>query len=240
MSFSEITERQPWLDFAYDAGQEIDAEQVAEPRLFKSHLLLSAINPGAKYLTLVRNPRDVLKSLFAFLKAKNRPITADCEDANEWALRGRFNEVFGINIWDYYVDLWEARQEPNVLVLVYETLMRNRKAHLPKIAEFLGAPMDGSRLETVMHMSSKEFMLEHPESFDDSFLSRRLQEFGRSAKPIEPAPKVTLGQHVELTVETSAWLEQKWTELVAPRTGHASYEAMSAAIVAELDVSHAD
>merc|ERR1712046_441174 len=46
MKFDEITERQPWLEFAWDLGQDLDAEQVAAPRLFKSHQRPSAINPG--------------------------------------------------------------------------------------------------------------------------------------------------------------------------------------------------
>ena len=36
----------PWDQLAFDLGQDLDAEQVAFPRLFKSHLRLSSINRG--------------------------------------------------------------------------------------------------------------------------------------------------------------------------------------------------
>merc|ERR1719343_805020 len=93
--FGDITERQPWLEFAWDCGQNLDDEiygfiprphkpiegasatttqrPVLTPRIFKSHQLLSAINPGAKYLCIVRDPASTLQSWFDFQKAKGRP-----------------------------------------------------------------------------------------------------------------------------------------------------------------------
>jgi hypothetical protein len=70
--FEDITIRHPWLEFAYDLGQDLDDEQVAHPRIFKSHQLLSAVNTGGKYICIVRDPEATLMSWFAFQKAKGR------------------------------------------------------------------------------------------------------------------------------------------------------------------------
>jgi len=231
MSFTEIEERQPWLEFAWDCGQDLDDDQVAFPRLFKSHQLLSAINPGAKYLSILRDPETVFTSWFHFQKVKNRRPFVDCADTNEYALTGDFegDNIFGTNVWDYYVELWEARHEANVFVLCYETLVKNARAYLPHIAQFLGTPDDNSRLETVLQMSSKEFMAEHGHQFDDHFIRDKGMELGRAAKIMEVAPKVTTRQKDVLTPKTLKWLERTWAEKVTPRTGLASYKDMCAA-----------
>ena len=138
--FNDITERQPWLEFAHDCGQNLDDDihgmvpqnekndAVAEdnrqrkgpvltPRIFKSHQLLSAINPGAKYLCIVRDPAATLMSWFDFQKAKGRPGYAEYADANEYiANRPELfsgNHIFGTNLWEVrlwlcYVRLWQS------------------------------------------------------------------------------------------------------------------------------------
>lgn len=235
MTFSEITERQPWLDFAWDCGQYLSLDQVASPRVFKSHQLLSAINPGAKYLSVIRDPEAVLMSWFAFQRAGSerlRPIFVDCVDANDYANTGHFegNNIFGTNVWDFYVELWEARQEPNVLVLCYEALMADHSAHTSSIAGFLGIPADEALLQTVAAMSSKKFMRAHSTQFDDNFIVRKGQELGRAARVMEPASKVTPGIKNYLTPSTKSRLSALWSERVAPRTGLASYQDMAQAL----------
>ena len=129
--FGDITERQPWLEFAYDCGQNLDDEvrgiipqdqpidaksakesetnppsrgSILTPRIFKSHQLLSAINPGAKYLCIVRDPASTLLSWFDFQKTKGRPGYAEYEDANEYIANQpelfSGNHIFGTNLWE--------------------------------------------------------------------------------------------------------------------------------------------
>lgn len=236
MSFTEITERQPWLDFCWDCGQDIDADQVASPRIFKSHQLLSAINVGAKYVSVIRDPKAVLLSWFAFQKAKGRAITDNCADANDYARTGHFesDQIFGTNVWDYYVELWEARNEPNVLVLSYEALVKNQRLYMPRIAEFLGVAADEALLNTVEAMCTKEFMAKHETQFDDNFIVRKQKEFGRCNRVLESASKVTAGHKDVLDAETFAWLEKNWSEKVALRTGFATYDEMAKAFMSQV------
>lgn len=138
--FDDITERQPWLEFAYDCGQDLDDEkhgipanntadtnagQILTPRIFKSHQLLSAINPGAKYLCIVRDPSATLLSWFDFQKAKGRPGYAEYEDVNQYiANRPELfagNCIFGTNIW-------EVRKSRRNRVKV-QCLLYNRVGH---------------------------------------------------------------------------------------------------------------
>jgi len=233
MKFDEITERQPWLEFAWDLGQDLDAEQVAVPRLFKSHQRPSAINPGGKYLAIVRDPKATLISYFNFMRTKQVPPFSKISDINEYAKIGHFDtdKVFGTNIWEYYAELWEARNDPNVLVLCYETMMKDTKTALPVIASFLGVPSDQSRCDTALKMASKDFMAAHESHFDDHFLVNRLKANGSKFHMVASA-KVTSGHKDVLTQETQDWLERMWAEKVTPRTGLANYKELCNSLAA--------
>jgi hypothetical protein len=222
MSFSEIMERQPWLDIAWDCGQDLNADQAVEPRIFKSHQRLSAVNTGAKYISIVRNPADVLQSWFAFYKAKHIESCASCSDVNEYATTGEFEEL---NIWGHYSDLWGARNEPNVLVQCYEALVDDEEAYLSRIAEFVGVPLDADRLQTVIRMSSKSFMLSHDAQFDDNFIYERCIHG-------TPVAKVSTEEKAVLTPATVSWLQRLWDERMLPRTGLQDYQALATAVSA--------
>ena len=241
--FDDITIRQPWIEFAHDLGQDLDNDQVAPPRIFKSHQLLSAVNPGGKYLCIVRDPEATLMSWFAFQKAKGRPGYAEYEDANEYiANKGAdiFGEecCFGMNIWQMYAEIWSARNDPSVKILVYEALVADGPAylnHLPMIAEFLGIDdADEALYSKVAFLISRDQMVKHVDAFDDHFITEKGRELGRALRVMEPAAKVRSidgkKKDTVLTEKTIEWMEDRWLERMTPLTGHASYDEFAAAI----------
>ena len=239
--FEDITIRQPWIEFAYDLGQDLADDQVADPRIFKSHQLLSAVNPGGKYICIVRDPEATLMSWFAFQKAKGRPGYAEYEDANEYiANKGAdiFSGAccFGMNIWEMYAEIWSARNDPAVHILVYEALVADGPAylnHLPMISEFLGVEgADEALFAKVAFLVSRDQMVKHVDAFDDHFITEKGREFGRALKIMEPAAKVRIvdTKGTVLTEKTIEWMEDQWLERMTPLTGHASYDEFAAAI----------
>jgi membrane protein len=52
MDFNEITEVTPWIENAALLGWDLDAEQAANPRLFKSHLAWREVPKGARYIVI--------------------------------------------------------------------------------------------------------------------------------------------------------------------------------------------
>ena len=242
-NFDDIGQRQPWLDFAYDCGQNLQDEQIAFPRLFKSHQLLSAVNAGAKYLMIVRDPAATLLSWFDFQKAKRRQGYAEYEDANEYiANRAELfstNTIFGTNIWEFYTEIWLARNDPSVHILVYEGLIADSSNgyinHLPGIASFLGLSIDDNNkcYRTVANLISRENMVKHVDKFDDHFIAEQQEKHGTALRIMEPAPKVRIGgskkkQH--LSQHTIEWLEDQWLEKVTPITGHSSYDEFASSM----------
>ena len=81
MNFEEIGTVVPWDILALDCDQNLEDEQVATPRLFKSHEDWAHVPGGgakkdekrgdheAKYVYVVRNPKDAFVSFFNFLPA---------------------------------------------------------------------------------------------------------------------------------------------------------------------------
>src|SRR5262245_58958940 len=68
MDFDEITAITPWIEIAYDIGWDLEAPQVAEPRVYKSHLDWYNIPKGARYIWSVRHPYHVLVSFYRFFE----------------------------------------------------------------------------------------------------------------------------------------------------------------------------
>ena len=64
MDFGEITEVVPWDILAHDCRQDLDADQVASPRVFKSHEAWRDVAKGGRYVYVARNPLDAFFSFF--------------------------------------------------------------------------------------------------------------------------------------------------------------------------------
>src|ERR1700761_6718665 len=68
MDFDDISRVVPWIETAHFLGLDINAEQRAEPRGFKSHLGYDAMPKGARYVVALRNPKDALVSMHRFME----------------------------------------------------------------------------------------------------------------------------------------------------------------------------
>jgi hypothetical protein len=109
-----------------------------KPRVIKTHMAfdLMPYNKSAKYLCVLRNPKDVCVSYYYHVK--RRPYFQWLSD---------FHHFF--NIWikgempygDYFkhvLSFWSHRFDDNLTFLVYEHMKYNTRDAVFKIAEFLG------------------------------------------------------------------------------------------------------
>lgn len=135
-----------------------------------------------------------------------------------------------------YLELWSARNDSSVKILVYEGLVADAPNgygnHLPIIADFLGiSGKDRDQIETralyekVARLVSREKMIRHVDKFDDHFIAEAGKKYGRALRIMEPAAKVRpKGGRTELSEATIEWLEDQWFERMTPLTGHATYD----------------
>ena len=137
-----------------------------------------------------------------------------------------------------YAEIWSARNDPAVKILVYEALVADGPAylnHLPQIADFLGVEdADDALYSKVAFLVSREQMVKNVDKFDDHFITEKGRALGRALRVMEPAAKVRSAsgkkKDAALSERTIEWLEDQWLERMTPLTGHTSYDEFAAAI----------
>ena len=68
--------------------------------------------------------------------------------------------------WDYVMDWWPYREDPNVLLLHYSDVRKDLKGHVAKIAKFVEVDLTEDELETVTQRCSFEHMKSLPDKFN--------------------------------------------------------------------------
>ena len=227
MNFREITEVVPWLEVCLDLGMDPNGEQRAEPRLFKSHLTWDLIPKGGKYICVVRDPKDVLISQYHIWEGWFfERGTISLEDS----ARAFFTAPqLPLRYWNHILSWWPQRNNPNVLLLSYESMKQDSARAVEAVAEFLGVPLDQPLREIVLRQSSIAFMKQHADQFDDHLVRNARDEIaglpqgGDSSKVRDG----NVGNHrTELSTELSEQLDTIWRDEVTPSLGFTDYQAM--------------
>jgi hypothetical protein len=226
MDFDDISRVVPWIETAGLLGIDLNAEQRGEPRGFKSHLAFPALPKGARYIVSFRDPRDTVVSMHKFMEGWFLEPGAVSVDlfASWWIDRDP-----AINYWAHFLSWWEQRDNPDVLLMSYEHMTDDPTLALRRLAAFSGLPMDDRALDFTLERSSLAFMLQNKDRFDD-FLMREASERLCGLPTGSDSAKVRKGgvggYKVELSPETIAALDRRWTKVVAPETGLADYAAL--------------
>jgi hypothetical protein len=109
-----------------------------KPRVIKTHMPfdLMPYNKSAKYLCVLRNPKDVCVSYYYHVKGRAHfQFSGDFHDFfNSW-IRGKI--PYG-DYFQHILSFWSHRFDDNFTFLVYEHMKNNSKEAVLKIAEFLG------------------------------------------------------------------------------------------------------
>lgn len=231
MDFDDISRVVPWIETAGALGLDINAEQKANPRGFKSHLPYPAIPQGAKAICSLRDPADAMVSMYRFMEGwfiepGALPIG---EFARDWAGRAEL----GSDIWSHLVSWWAQRDNPDVLLLSYEGMGADPEGTVRRVADFIGVALDDDLLALTLERSSLGFMLAHKEKFSDPMM-RAASEVRCGLPPGGDSAKVRAGGSgsgaKELPAEVVAELDARWREIVTPATGFADYAALEAAL----------
>ena len=245
MSFDEITEVVPWDILALDCGQDLAADQVAAPRLFKSHEPADQIARGARYIVVARDPLDAFISFYHFLPSYVGlpPGSLTVEEFADGIFDGVSHSGY---IWDFLLGWWRRRAEKEVLWLCFEDLKEDLPREVRRIAAWLGYDADGAdapRVEAATANSSFEFMRSHGAQFDEHFtFARRRDAMGVPAEYVFGEAGVVgkvreggggVGGGGSLPPHVARRLEERWARSMQPETGCASYAAFRAALARE-------
>lgn len=231
MDFDDISRVVPWIETAPSLGLDINAEQKADPRGFKSHLSYDALPEGARYVVSLRNPKDAFVSMFHFMEGWF--IEPGCIPMEQFYQGWIMGGPQGTNYWDHLLSWWRQRDNPNVLLLTYEHMIDAPEAHIRMLADFCGIALDDDLLALTLERSSLAYMLDHKDRFADPMM-RALSEERCGFAPGSDSAKVRKGgvggHKKELPPAISEQIDAAWAEYVEPGTGFADYAALDAEI----------
>ncbi len=232
MEFDDISRVAPWLETSTDLGLDLNAEQSANPRVFKSHLDANRIPTGARYIISCRDPRDVAYSLFKFMEGWFiEPGSVTLEDfiQNSFMVKGGA----GIDYWDHLSSWWERRNDPDVLFMAYEHMKEDLGGTIERVASFMDIALDDELFAITHTHASLGFMKEHKDKFDD--LLMREHSANVAGMPVDSeTSKVRAGQvgdsRGSMGVEVWAKFDDIWRERITGPLGFADYAAMIATL----------
>ena len=231
MDFDDISRVVPWIETSGGLSIDINAEQVAEPRGFKSHLAWQHIPRGAKYIVSLRDPADAFVSGYRFMEGWYfEPGSISYEAYFERNLQGREK---GLDHWSHLVSWWQQRNNPDVLLLTYEHMIGNPQATVRRIARFCDIPLDDELLGITLEHTSRAFMLKHKDRFDDAMLREKSERLG-GLPPGSDSAKVRSADGTprsdELPQALRLEFEKIWLSDVTPHTGFSTYAELTEAL----------
>ncbi len=222
MDFDDISRVIPWIETSPALGIDLDVEQRANPRAFKSHLEYEQIPKGGKYINAVRNPEDALYSAHKFYEGWFlEPGSVGLE---EFA-RERFIKPGGY--WRHLRSWWQQRNKHYVLFLAYEHMKQDLDETIRRVAEFIDIPLDEDLLDLTLTHASLPFMLRHQDRFDDA-LMRQLSEQRCDLPSGSDSSKVRqghIGEHV-FSADLLSDLNQVWQREITKPLGFENYQAL--------------
>jgi len=175
----------PWIDLAPTPIFKSREDKISfvkaipnrkEKRCLKSHLDLCTLPyyPEAKYIYVVRDPRDVAVSLWNHLTAltqefkDNARIVLD-DSYEKWAagwLVGQ-RDIPGFPPFPVHVkSYWNFRHLPNLLLLHFNDLKTDLLGNLKKIASFTGIEVPESSWPAIVEHCSFEWMKKNETMFE--------------------------------------------------------------------------
>jgi hypothetical protein len=230
--YDDVSAVVPWIETATALGQDLDAEQKANPRGFKSHLGWDMVPKGGRYIVSLRDPKDALVSMYRFMEGWF--IEPGTIPLATFAREDYMQQSGGPYYWSHLVSWWEVRHDPAVLLLSYEQMQRDPAGTVRRVAAHCGIPLDDALLDLTLRHSSLEYMLANKHQFDDR-LMRTLSERVCDLPPGSDSAKVRAGKvgshRTELDAAVSAEMDALWAEHVTSRIGYGTYADLEAALL---------
>ncbi|MEM9621271.1 MAG: sulfotransferase domain-containing protein [Pseudomonadota bacterium] len=225
MSFTDISGVVPWLEISPMLDIDVNAEQRANPRGFKSHARYEDLPAGARYIVSIRHPADVAYSMYKFMDGWFiEPGSIAVDDF----VRGTF--LKSGNYFKHLLSWWGQRDNPDVLFLVYEHMKEDLEGTIRAVAEFCDLTLDDELMSITSEHASLAFMQQYKDRFDDALLRAKTEE--TVLPPGSDSAKVRQGQVGERAHISDAVLQEihaQWQEQVTAKLGFADYEALIAA-----------
>ncbi|XP_041425583.1 sulfotransferase 2B1-like [Xenopus laevis] len=153
--------RSPWYETI--AGYD-EAEKLTSPRIISSHIPYhifskSFFKSKAKVVYTMRNPKDVIVSMFYFskiLKLFKEPESFEAELENFFQSNGMYGSWF-----DHVKGWMQMAGKDNFFYITYEELQQDLRGSVVRICKFLGKELNDEEIDSVVKYSSFKVMKEN-------------------------------------------------------------------------------
>lgn len=160
-----LHETVPLLEKEASDGKLTTPNQGSERRCFISHLphhLMPGVKSSrARYIVVVRNPKDCAVSYFHFMASRS-----------DLQYQGKWDDFFPLflhgqvpyGLWfDHVTAWWQASQQaPNILFVTYEELQKDLTAAVNRMAHFMDIPLTPALCASVVAQSRFTAMAANP------------------------------------------------------------------------------
>ena len=178
----------PWLELLggpstrpEDVVGRIDSMPRATRRAFKTHsapgmlpYFAPGTGPDVRYVVVVRNPDEVLASMYPFVKShsvgwfdlwgidKDEFVPPDIDAFFE----GFAKQMLPGALYGFTAAWWPYRNASNVLMLHFAEMKQDHEGSVRRIADFLGFEPSASEWKTILECTSFPWMKAHESKFE--------------------------------------------------------------------------
>lgn len=230
MDFDDIYEVVPFIDVAHEMGIDLNGEQKAEPRAFKSHFSWDGVPKGCRYIVSFRDPQDAVVSWYHFMDGWI--IEPGAIPIDEFVAHFAFDRETGPDYWRHASSWLRQRDNPDVLLLTFESMKDDLPHAVDRIADFIGVEAQEAR-DIAVRNSSFEFMSANSAPFSE--LLMRAHAARVAGIPVDSqADKIRRGNvgegRNELAAATRDRFAEIWRETIASEFGYKNYRALDQSI----------
>lgn len=151
----------PWMKrYAIPLADAQDWETSPErKRVIKTHFDwdLLPYSPEARYIIVIRDPKDIFVSSYFFLKDGVMGLAMPSVDTWYQLFMSDGFPIGGswpVNTAGY----WAQKERPNVLIVSFKSMKRDLKATVRKVAQFLDIQAPESLIDSVAEQASFQYM----------------------------------------------------------------------------------
>lgn len=168
--FDHIHQLVPWPDAPGPSPLPLSDTRAREAaptglRVIKTHLETAYLpySEKARYLTVIRDPKEVLVSSYYFLGGMMNVLSHVSID--QWFDIFMAGGALGTGWAVHTASFWAWRDRPNLLVMNYADIKGDARPHIERVARLMGVSLDESEMATVVERSSFAWMKAHESQF---------------------------------------------------------------------------